>query len=83
LDKAKIVYSSVAKTAGKNYCLVTYLNVVGTFLAVGSCDPNTHKNVVNNFVRLGNGEGSRNGAHYDPVSFHKINLRLPNSIEVN
>lgn len=36
LRDAKVVYSSVGKTDKKNYCMVTYVNIVGTFFAIGS-----------------------------------------------
>ena len=83
LRDAKVVYSSVGITSFRNYCLVTYLNIVGTFFVIGSRNENTNENVVNTFVRLGNGYQEGSGANYGPVNFNKVHLRLPNFIEVN
>ena len=56
LRDSKVVYSSLGKTAEKNYCLITYLNEVGTFFVIGSQKDDSSKHCeVNNFVRLGNG----------------------------
>lgn len=80
LRDSTVVYSSVGKTKARNYCLVTYLNVVGTFFVIGSRD-SSNLSVVNTFVRLGNGKAS--GVNYEPVKFNKINLRLTDFVEVN
>lgn len=81
LRDSTVVYSSVGKTQARNYCLVTYLNVVGTFFVIGSRNDSTQENVVNTFVRLGN--GNANGVNYEPVKFNKVNLRLTDFVEVN
>jgi len=54
--------------------MITYLNLVGTFLVLGSYDSTTP--IVNTFVRLGNGFEKDSGANYEPVSFNKITLQL-------
>jgi len=54
--------------------MITYLNLVGTFLVLGSYDSTTP--IVNTFVRLGNGFEKNSGANYEPVSFNKITLQL-------
>lgn len=36
LKNANVVYSSVGSANDRNYCLVTYLNIAGTFFVIGS-----------------------------------------------
>lgn len=76
LEKSKVVYSNVAKTAQRNYCLITYLNEVGTFLVAGSNKKHESgsNNHVNTFVRLGNGCAS--GVQYKHTPFNKVRLPL-------
>jgi hypothetical protein len=82
LKDSKVVYSSVGKTALRNYCMVTYVNLVGTFFAIGSnCEANSPQNELNTFVRLGNGFEEGSEARYNPFSFKKVNLRLNNYVE--
>ena len=77
LDQAKVVYSSIAKTKTRAYCFVTYVNLLGTFFAIGShCDEDTPVNKVNTFVRLGNGFEDGSEATYNPVPFDTIRLPL-------
>jgi hypothetical protein len=76
LENAHVVYSSVGSTAERDYCLITYVNVVGTFFVIGSDESKTHNCEVNTFVRLGNGYEEDSGANYSPVNFQKITLPL-------
>jgi len=73
LDGAQVVYSSVGRTNERNYCLVTYLNHAGTFLAIGHVDADEKAHVAT-FVRLGNGNAK--GVLYEPVAFRRIQLPL-------
>lgn len=53
-DPALLVHSESILTSKRVYVVLTYVNIVGTFLVIGSCDEND--NVwVNTFVRLGKG----------------------------
>ena len=82
LRDAKVVYSSVGKTDKRNYCMVTYVNLVGTFFAIGShCEDEKPMTKVNTFVRLGNGFEKGSEAEYDPFKFDKVHLRLKNFVE--
>ena len=82
LRDAKVVYSTVGKTGKRNFCMITYVNLVGTFFAIGShCQDETPMNKVNNFVRLGNGQEKGSEAEYEPVKFEKVHLRLKNYVE--
>mgnify|MGYP000918867598 FL=1 len=78
LDNAQVIFSSAAKTAVKNYCLINYLNHVGTFLVIGSNQDTSAVTLTqtNTFVRMGNGQDKDIGGNYAPVSFNKINLNL-------
>ncbi len=53
-DPALLVHAESILTSKRVYVVLTYINIVGTFLVIGSCDEND--NVwVNTFVRLGAG----------------------------
>lgn len=83
LQDSHVVYSSVGKTDARNYCLVTYVNAVGTFFAIGSHDASAAPHSkVNTFVRLGNGFEKGSEASYEAVKFNKVNLRLRDYIEM-
>lgn len=74
LQNANVVYSSVGSTSDRNYCLITYVNVAGTFFVIGSEALKDKSCQVNTFVRLGNGcEGED---EYEPVVYEKVTLRL-------
>lgn len=54
-DPAYLAHHESIRTSKRVYAVLTYINIVGTFLVIGSCDEND--NVwVNTFVRLGAGE---------------------------
>lgn len=76
LQDAHVVYSSVGSTAERDYCLVTYVNVAGTFFVIGSDGRKDHVCEVNTFVRLGNGYEEDSEANYKPVNFQKVTLPL-------
>lgn len=76
LQDAQVVYSTVGSTAERDYCLVTYVNVAGTFFVIGSDAAKTHVCEVNTFVRLGNGYEDDSGANYEAVNFQKVTLPL-------
>jgi hypothetical protein len=79
LENADVIYCNVGKTAQRNYCLINYLNIVGTFLLIGSHQTVAGSdgiNEVDTLVRLGNGSGQKEGANYTPVNFQKITLPL-------
>lgn len=76
LADAHVVYSSSGSTADRTYCLITYVNVAGTFFVIGSDAAKTHVCEVNTFVRLGNGYEKDSEANYKPVNFQKITLPL-------
>jgi hypothetical protein len=52
---AHVAYSSVGTVSEKNYCLVTYVNIAGTFFVIGNEETKSKAYEVNTFVRLGNG----------------------------
>lgn len=74
LQDANVVYSSVGSSNDRNYCLITYVNVAGTFFVIGSEAHKDKSCQVNTFVRLGNGcEGED---EYEPVVIQKVTLPL-------
>lgn len=76
LQNAHVVYSSVGSTEDRVYCLVSYVNVAGTFFVIGSDAAKTHVCQVNTFVRLGNGYEDDSDANYKPINFQKVTLPL-------
>ena len=54
LNNAVNVHSGTIITNKSIYSIFTYVNIVGTFLAIGSCDMSNKIN-INTFVRLGVG----------------------------
>ena len=54
LRGATIVHTETLLTTQRVYSLITYINIVGTFLVIGSCDADDNIQ-VNTFVRLGAG----------------------------
>ena len=54
LDKARLIHQESILTTRRLYVVLTYVNIVGTFLVIGSCDENDVVQ-VNTFVRLGAG----------------------------
>lgn len=54
LRGAQIVHTESILTTQRVYSLITYINIVGTFLVIGSCDANDVIQ-INTFVRLGAG----------------------------
>lgn len=54
LDKARLIHQESILTTLRLYVVLTYVNIVGTFLVIGSCDANDVVQ-VNTFVRLGAG----------------------------
>ena len=54
LNGAKLIHSESILTTQRVYSVLTYVNIVGTFLVIGSCDANDVVQ-VNTFVRLGAG----------------------------
>lgn len=75
LDQARVIYSSVARTNARDYCLITYLNIAGTFLVLGNQDQTSKAIQINTFVRLGNGFDDSQ-SDYKPVNFTKAQLYL-------
>jgi hypothetical protein len=71
---ANVVYSSVASTAERHYCLITYVNVAGTFFVIGSEGRKDKDCQVNTFVRLGNGCEGKD--EYEPIVTEKVTLPL-------
>ena len=53
LNGAKLVHKEVLPARGKVYQILSYINVVGTFLVITSCDGEQVQ--ANTFVRLGRG----------------------------
>lgn len=67
----------MGKTDKMNYCMVAYVNLVGTFFAIGShCQDETPATKINTFVRLGNGFEKESEASYDALDFNPVHLRL-------
>ena len=58
LRGASIVHKESLLTTQRVYSLLTYINIVGTFLVIGSCDANDNIQ-VNTFVRLGAGSADQ------------------------
>ena len=58
LRGATIVHTETLLTTQRVYSLITYINIVGTFLVIGSCDSDDNIQ-VNTFVRLGAGSTSK------------------------
>ena len=54
LQKANIIHNEHILTSLRLYIVITYVNIVGTFLVIGSCDADDIIH-VNTFVRLGAG----------------------------
>ena len=54
LQDATLVHTESIVTTQRFYCLATYVNIVGTFLVIGSSDAQDVSQ-VNTFVRLGAG----------------------------
>ena len=54
LRGAQIIHTESILTTQRVYSLITYINIVGTFLVIGSCDANDVIQ-INTFVRLGAG----------------------------
>lgn len=61
---AKLIHTEAIRTTKRVYAVLTYINIVGTFLVIGSCDKNDAVQ-VNTFVRLG--AGSRNPEEMAPI----------------
>ena len=78
LKGARVVYSSVGSTAERDYCLVTYVNVAGTFFAIGSDVKKTRVCEVNTFVRVGGGYEDDCDRECEPIPFEKCTLPLEN-----
>ena len=58
-DEAILVHSERIVTSLRVYVVLTYINIVGTFLGIFSCDK-ADNIYVNTFVRLGGGYKSTN-----------------------
>ena len=58
LRGAAIVHVESLLTTQRVYSLLTYINIVGTFLVIGSCDADDNIQ-VNTFVRLGAGSADK------------------------
>ena len=56
-DPASLVHSERIVTSLRVYVVLTYINIVGTFLGIFSCDKNDNI-YVNTFVRLGGGSAN-------------------------
>ena len=63
-DEAILVHSERIVTSLKIYVVLTYINIVGTFLGIFSCDKDDNI-FVNTFVRLGG--GVRNAKKLEPI----------------
>ena len=64
LRGAELVHKEGIITTQRVYSVITYINIVGTFLVIGSCNKNDVIQ-VNTFVRLG--AGSRNPEEMKPI----------------
>jgi len=79
LKNARVVYSSVGSSAERDYCLVTYVNIAGTFFAIGSDVKKTRACEVKTFVRVGGGYDDDDcDSGCEPVHFEKTTLPLKN-----
>lgn len=74
LNKAELLHASHTATSQRYYCVMVYVNIVGTFLVIGNYELETEKSGVNTFVRLGNGYAATSGALYGPVNYEPIKL---------
>lgn len=66
LNRAEMLSNTVISTNIRNYAVLTYSNIVGTFLVITSCEDGIVR--ANTFVRLGRGsENSNNSIIFDPI----------------
>lgn len=81
ISGADVVYSSVAKTTDKNYCMIIYVNLSGTFFVIGDEEISTRACKANTFVRLGEGAAPAsptNNVNYTPLNEKNTVLALTN-----
>ena len=64
LDKAAIIHTESIPTNQRVYAVFTYVNIIGTFLVIASCDLNDVMQ-INTFVRLG--AGAKNPTEVKPI----------------
>lgn len=57
LKGAAIIHKDSLQTTQRVYAVFTYINIVGTFLVITSCDADNNVQ-VNTFVRLGAGSAN-------------------------
>lgn len=76
LQNAQVVYSSVGSTAERNYCLVTYINIAGTFFVIGNEKIQTKACTVNTFVRIDEGCSGNGKDDFKPLLDEPISLPL-------
>ena len=76
LVKAELVHENHIPTNPQYYCLVLYVNHVGTFLSLSSYNLADKTSSINTFVRLG--DGVAEGANYGPVEIRPSMLELTN-----
>lgn len=67
------VHEGSILTSERVYTVFTYVNIVGTFLAIGSCD-NENKITINTFVRLGTGAASTK--KIEPIELAPVLIEL-------
>lgn len=76
-DPAKLLHSEPIATNKRTYVVVNYVNIVGHFLVIGSCDGDSTV-IVHTFVRLGNGYPASEVEEVEPL----VDLK-PSVEEVN
>ena len=64
LLRAELIHVESIRTTQRTYVVLTYVNIVGTFLVIGSCDADDNVQ-VNTFVRLG--AGARKAEEVKPI----------------
>lgn len=76
LQNAHVVYSSVGSTTERNYCLVTYINIAGTFFVIGNEKIQTKACTVNTFVRIDEGCSGNDADDFKPLIDEPVSLPL-------
>ena len=71
---ADLLHASHTPTNERYYCVMVYVNIVGTFLVIGNWELETERVGVNTFVRLGNGFAPESEALYGPVNYKPIRI---------
>jgi hypothetical protein len=74
LDHSDLVSNTQVPTNSQYYCVLVYVNKVGTFLSISSYNLKTETAKINTLVRLGNGKAE--GANYGPVELNPAVLEL-------